>query len=169
MSTHLVSVAARRWLMLALLASALMLAIAHAFETFGHLPPCHMCLQQRDAYWAAMLVTLLGLGAARRLPRVRPAFLWLLALVFLVGAAVAVRQAGAEWHFWPAPETCTGVGRASAGALSALLNGAKLAPPRCDVAAWRLFGVSMAGYNALISLALAGFSAYVALRRPARR
>jgi disulfide bond formation protein DsbB len=154
--------AARRWLTLALIFSAVMLAIAHGFETFGHLPPCHMCLQQRGAYWAAVAVAALGLVVAWRLPSTRPIFLWLLAIAFLVGGVIAVRQAGAEWHFWKAPETCTGVGKASASDLTAMLNGAKLAAPRCDVAAWRLFGISMAGYNAVISLALAGFSAFAA-------
>lgn len=150
--------AARHWLALGLIVSALTLAIAHAFETFGHLPPCHMCLQQREAYWGAMLTAVLGLAASRLQPRLRPIFLWLLAIIFLVGCAIAVRQAGAEWRFWKAPETCTGVGRASAAELAAMLNGSKLAPPRCDVAAWRLFGISMAGYNAVVSLGLALFS-----------
>jgi disulfide bond formation protein DsbB len=154
--------AARHGLALGLTASALMLAIAHAFEAFGHLAPCHMCLQQRDAYWGAMLAAAAGLAAARLQPRLRPIFLWLLAIIFLVGGGVAVWQAGAEWGFWKAPESCAGVARASAADLVAMLNGARLAPPRCDVAAWRLFGVSMAGYNAVVSLGLALFSVLAA-------
>lgn len=160
----LVDGAARRWLTLALLVSALMLAIAHAFETFGGLAPCHLCLQQREAYWVAMGVAAVGLVASRFAPRTRTFALWLLMAVFAVGCAIAVRHAGAEWHFWKAPETCTGVGRASAADLAAMLNGAKLAPPACDVAAWRFLGISMAGYNAVISLALALFSGLAARR-----
>jgi disulfide bond formation protein DsbB len=156
------SAAARRWLTVSLLVSALMLAIAHAFETFGGLAPCHLCLQQREAYWVAMGVAAVGLVASRFAPRVRTVALWLLALTFAVGCAIAVRHAGAEWKFWAAPQTCSGVGRASAADLAAMLNGAKLAPPRCDVAAWRFLGVSMAGYNALISLALAVLSGLAA-------
>ena len=40
----------KRWPFFALLASAAMLAVAHGFETFGHLAPCHLCLKQREGH-----------------------------------------------------------------------------------------------------------------------
>ena len=157
----------RQWPAAAFLASAAMLAIAHAFETFGGLAPCTLCLQQRDVYWVAMAVSavavLIRLTPARR-------FAWLLGvvlfLVFATGAVIAARHAGAEWKWWPGPTTCSGAGGAGASAagLATLLKGAKIAPPRCDEAAWRMFGLSMAGYNFPISLALAGLSARWAKR-----
>ena len=55
----------RHWLATVVVTSAAMLAIAHAFETFGGLEPCHMCLQQRTVYWIAMGVSLVGLLAGR--------------------------------------------------------------------------------------------------------
>lgn len=157
-----------RWRLCALTASAAMLAIAHAFETFGGLAPCTLCLKQREVYWwagglalAFMVIVRLPGG-----PRLRQATCWILGLVFLVGAGVAVYHAGAEWKFWPGPTTCASAGSAAVGAdaMSALLQGAKIRGPSCDKAAWVFLGLSMAGWNALISLALAGLSAAAALR-----
>src|SRR3954470_5496264 len=93
----------RFWLWAALLSSALMLAIAHAFETFGGLAPCILCLQQRDVYWTAMGVAAVGLAlgftpAGRRFERLFAAGL---GVIFLVGMGIAIRHAGAEWGWWP--------------------------------------------------------------------
>ncbi|MBV9512413.1 MAG: disulfide bond formation protein B [Caulobacteraceae bacterium] len=157
----------RHWLVTALATSAAMLAVAHAFQTFGGLQPCHLCLQQRLVYWIALGVTLIGLGFSRTPIGTRWSFVfgWLLALVFGTGTAIAVRHAGAEWKWWPAPQSCSGVGAASAADLQRLLSGATFAPPRCDVAPWRFLGLSMAGWNALISLKLTGWSLAFGLRR----
>lgn len=157
-----------RWRLCALIASALMLAIAHAFERFGHLAPCTLCLKQREVYWWAGSLALAFMVIVRLPggPRIRQATCWVLALAFLVGAGVAAYHAGAEWKFWPGPTTCAGSGSATvnADAMSALLNGAKIRGPACDKAAWVFLGLSMAGWNALISLALAGLSAAAAQR-----
>ena len=157
----------RHWPVWALLASAALLAIAHAFQTFGGLAPCTLCLQQRDVYWTAIAVAAVALVAARTPARrlLVPALAVLLALVFAVGAAIAARHAGAEWKWWPGPATCSGAGGAvNAAALADLLHGAKVAAPRCDEAAWRWLGLSMAGWNFLISLGLAGLSALALTR-----
>ena len=147
---------ALNWPAIAALASAAMLAIAHAFQTFGHLAPCELCLKQRDVYWLALVLGLVGfaLGKALRRPAVLAAASALLGLVFLVSAGVAGYHAGVEWKWWPGPQACTGGAKVGAAALADLLNGAKISAPRCDQAAWRWLGVSMAGYNALISLGL---------------
>jgi disulfide bond formation protein DsbB len=160
MLRSLIGFSLRYWLAIALVASAAMLAIAHAFETFGGLAPCHLCLQQREVYWVAIPVALAGVivGRVPSLARYDFLFGWVLAIIFLVGMAIAVRHAGAEWKFWSAPEGCSGVHRAAMGDPLALLNAAKGSPPRCDVAAWRFLGISMAGWNALISLKLTGWS-----------
>jgi len=162
-----------RWRLCALTASAVMLAIAHAFQTFEHLAPCTLCLRQREVYWVAGTVALVSMVAVRRPggPRLRAATCWILGLIFLWGAAVAIYHAGAEWKFWPGPKSCSGAGVADvdAQALSALMNGAKIKPPACDKAAWVFLGLSMAGWNALVSLALAGLSGAAALRERAKR
>ena len=158
----------KHWLALALAASVGMLAIAHGFETFGHLAPCTLCYYQRDVYWTAAPIALAGLVLARTpAARLAPLVGWLLALTFLVGFGLAVWHAGAEWKFWPGPKACSGgSGQATAAGLTALMNGAKIAAPHCDEAAWRLLGLSMAGWNALISLKLAGWSAVWAVWTP---
>ncbi len=156
-----------RWRLTAFLSSVLMLAIAHGFETFGHLAPCTLCLKQREAYWVAGTVALVGMVLIRLAPR-KP---WpvlvdlVLALIFLAGCGVAVYHAGAEWKFWPGPTTCaTGGARPSAEAMAALLNGATVKAPACDKAAWVFLGLSMAGWNALISAKLAILSLIAARR-----
>lgn len=150
-----------RWPLVAAAASALLLAIAHAFETFGGLAPCNLCLKQREVYWAALAVGLVGAALIRvwrhRAPR--PAVCGLLALIFLYGAGLAAFHAGVEWKWWPGPTTCTG-GPAGidAGAMADLLAGKRVRAPACDTAAWVFLGLSMAGWNALISLKLSAWS-----------
>ncbi len=152
------------WPLAAAAVSAAMLAIAHAFETFGHLPPCELCLKQRTVYWVALPIGLVGFGAARALKR--PVLItwtsWLLVLVFLYSAALASYHAGVEWHWWPGPKACTGSGQVNAKDLLALLNGARIRGPQCDVAAWRMLGLSMAGWNAVCSLVFATVSVIAA-------
>ena len=157
----------RRWLAAALLASLSMLAIAHAFETFGGLAPCHLCLQQRTAYWAAAAIAVAGLAAQRGVPALRrwPLFEILLALAFLAGGAIAVQQAGAEWKWWAGPEGCSGVRLVTTADILRGLSGKGGAAPRCDVAAWRFLGLSMAGWNALVSAGLVALSVWAAIRR----
>ena len=145
------------WPLLAAAASALMLAVAHGFQPFGHLAPCELCLKQREVYWVALAVGLVGFALGRGLKR--PLLInlssLLLGLIFLYGAGLAGYHAGVEWKWWPGPQACTGQGRATVAAVTALLNGARITGPSCDVAAWRMLGISMAGWNAVVSLGLA--------------
>jgi disulfide bond formation protein DsbB len=159
-----------RWPLVALLTSIAMLAIAHGFETFGHLPPCNLCLKQREVYWVAGTVALIALIVSRTPwgPRTRGLFNGLLGLIFLFGAGLAFFHAGVEWHWWPGPTTCTSTGSgATAAGLDALLRGEKINPPACDKVLWSFLGLSMAGWNCLISLKLAILSIWAARRRTA--
>jgi disulfide bond formation protein DsbB len=171
--TRLLSPFLDRWRLCALIASAAMLAIAHAFETFGHLAPCTLCLRQREVYWIAggMALVFMVLVRLPGGPRLRQATCWLLALAFVTGMGVASYHAGAEWKFWPGPSTCAsgGASHVDASALSNLMAGAKIKPPACDKAAWVFLGLSMAGWNALISLGLTVLSVLAALRERAKR
>lgn len=152
------------WPLWAALASAAMLAIAHGFETFGHLAPCELCLKQRDVYWLALALGAAGYVLSRTLrrPLIAPTESALLALVFLLSAGIAAYHAGVEWKWWPGPQVCTGGAKVGAAALADLLSGARIVAPRCDEAAWRWLGLSMAGWNVLISLGLAATSALAA-------
>ena len=144
-----------RWPALALAASLAMLAAAHAFERFAYLAPCPLCLRQREVYWAvvAMSVTALLLWQLRQNQRFMMAFDVMLGLVFLTGAIVAGFHAGVEWGFWPAPSGCSG-DAVDMSAIDFSNLDARQAVASCDKAPWSLLGLSMAGWNALISLAL---------------
>ncbi len=161
----------RRWPLAALAASAAMLAIAHGFETFGHLAPCTLCLKQREVYWAALVLAAIGVAAWITPLRGRADRLvsLLLAALFVLGCGVAVYHAGAEWKWWPGPSTCSGSsGGVSADALYSLMHGGTVHAPHCDQAAWVWLGLSMAGWNAVISAGLAALSLWAAARRPRR-
>jgi disulfide bond formation protein DsbB len=157
----------KHWPIAAFVISAGMLAVAHGFQTFGGLAPCHLCLKQREVYWAAMGVSAIAVAAGFTrvgAPAPRIASL-ILAAVFAYGAYLAAFHAGAEWKWWPAPATCSSSGAAvSAADLQALLSGSVKKVPPCDQAPWRLLGLSMAGWNCLASVALVGLSLTAAAR-----
>jgi disulfide bond formation protein DsbB len=164
----LITLCLRNWPLVAALSSALMLAIAHAFETFGGLAPCTLCLKAREVYWVALAVGLVGTAGQMALKddRIRRLASLLLAVVFVVGVGVAIYHAGAEWKFWPGPKTCASGGLSQLTSLDAIMKGERIKPPACDEAAWVFLGLSMAGWNALISLKLVVYSVLAArLRR----
>ena len=144
-----------RWPLIALLVSAAMLGTAHAFEHFAYLLPCQLCLRQREVYWAAIAMSATGLALwnIRQNRRFLVAFNVMLALVFLTGAVVAAYHAGVEWRWWPAPAGCTteavDVVNLDLGAIDE-----RQGTVSCLDAPWRMFGLSMAGWNALVSLGL---------------
>lgn len=141
-----------RWPLAALIVSGALIAGAHAFETFGRLLPCPMCLAQREWHWGIVALALIAL-ATRREARV---VAFLLAIAYLGSFAMAGWHVAVERH-WVAAQCETG----PAGSLVFDLN-AKLEMPHCDTPAWTMFGISMAGYNGLISLGMAVLSALVA-------
>lgn len=159
------------WPAAALIICAAVLGAAHAFETFGHMAPCELCLKEREVWWTAGAVALVGLalGFSPVAARGRRVAEIALAAAFLYGAVLAGYHAGVEWKFWPGPASCTGVvTQVSAAAMQALLRGAALGLPACDRPAWVFLGISMAGWNALISLTMAALSGWAAFsRRPA--
>jgi disulfide bond formation protein DsbB len=160
-----------RWPLFAAIASAAMLAVAHAFQTFGGLAPCALCYHQREVYWVALGVGLAGYLMSRfmRPAATRKAACAALALIFLFGAGLAAYHAGVEWKWWPGPTTCTGgPSGVDAGAMADLLKGKSVTAPSCDNAAWVWMGLSMAGWNALASLGLSAFSLAALLRRTRR-
>src|ERR1700754_1328055 len=87
-----------RWRLFALLISAAMLGVAHAFQTFGGLAPCELCLKQRTVYWVAIAIAAVCMVIVRLPggPRWRAATCWLLAAVFLVSAGAGAYHAGVE-------------------------------------------------------------------------
>ena len=158
---------ARSYALLAAFASIAMLATAHAFERLGGYQPCLLCLRQREVYWMALGVAVLGMLALLRRPHpslVR-ALPLLLALLFLTGFGVAAWHAGAEWKWWSGPQACAVGSTVDRAALQALAGGAPVRSVSCEEAPWVFAGLSMAGWNALISLALAAVGVVAAFRR----
>ncbi|WP_245261589.1 disulfide bond formation protein B [Ancylobacter sp. FA202] len=135
-------------------ASAGALAGAWYFQLVVGLAPCPLCLEQRIPYYIAVPVALVALLVAA-LGKEGPArvALALCGMLMALGAFLAVYHAGVEWAWWAGPETCSGAGPALGGGnLLGQLQTARVV--RCDEAAWRLFGLSLAGYNAFIASAL---------------
>jgi disulfide bond formation protein DsbB len=133
---------------------------AFFFQYVLGLPPCPLCLEQRTAYYvsipiAALILLGVSVGSSRKVA--------ILALVAIAGfmlwnAGLGVYHSGVEWHWWQGPQDCGGPLTdisARGGLLKQLQN---IRVVRCDEAAWRFLGLSLAGYNALISLALAAIA-----------
>jgi disulfide bond formation protein DsbB len=137
--------------------AALTLAGAWFFQLVLDILPCPLCLEQRYAYYLAIpLAVLVAIAAARDAPRGwLIAGLALLALAALGNAGLGAYHSGVEWGWWQGPTDCTGpVGNlGSAGSLLDRLATVKVI--RCDEVQWRFLGLSLAGYNVLISLLMA--------------
>jgi len=132
--------------------------------------PCPLCLEQRYTYYAVIpLAVLLAIAAARGAPRaVLVAGLAIIALATLGNAGLATYHAGVEWQFWKGPTDCTGpIGNlGSAGNLLQRLDSVKVV--RCDEVQWKFLGLSLAGYDVLISLAMSAIAAWGAVRTAKR-
>ena len=139
-------------------AAALMLAIAalaaaFAFQYIGGYAPCPLCLMQRYAYFAGipLLFAALVLVATERAGWAATVF-FLVALVFLANAGLGIYHAGAEWKFWPGPDTCAGAAAPLGGGSGGLLKQLETTRViRCDEAPWTFFGLSFAGWNVVVS------------------
>ena len=137
-------------------AAAATIVGALAFEHVFGLAPCPLCLRQRLPYYAAIPVALVAAALPVRWTRLG---LVVLALVFLVSAGLGLHHAGVEWGWWPGPGDCAGAPAPAPGGMGDFLN--QLQRTRvvnCTEAAWRFLGLSLAGWNVLISLGLAGLA-----------
>ncbi len=144
-------------------ASAATLAGAYFFQYVLDLPPCEMCLWQRPPYWTAILMGVLAATAhhVRPLPRnFDRLLLGVAAAVFMVGAGIAFFHVGVEQKWWEGPTGCAGVAALPESFQDFQTGLAEAKVVRCDEIPWSFLGVSLAGYNMLISLALAAVAAW---------
>ena len=132
--------------------SFLTLAGAWLFQYAGY-KPCPLCLEERIPYYAAVAGGSLAAYLAGRAPRIAALVLAAICVGLLYNAGLGIYHAGAEWHFWPGPTTCAGDDIQAISSLAARLRHNDAV--RCDEAALRIFGLSLAGYSVLISAALA--------------
>ncbi len=140
--------------------AALTLVGAWFFQLVLDIRPCPLCLEQRYAYYLAVpLGALVAWAAAKHAPRILIfSGLALLALAAFANAWLGFYHAGVEWGFWQGPTECSGpvLDLGKAGSLFDNLDKVKVV--RCDEVQWRFLGVSLAGYNVLISLAIAALA-----------
>jgi len=145
------TLSSRTLILLATLGSAGLLGGAFAFQYIGGLAPCQLCLYQRWPHAAAILIGLVAFATGWR------GLAWLGALAALATAAIGIFHVGVEMKWWEGLATCT-AGSIEGISASDLLDPTKdvAAVVRCDEIAWSMLGISMAGWNVILSLILAG-------------
>ena len=140
---------------LSILVPGALLVGALGSQYLGGLHPCEMCYWQRWPHWAGLA---LG-GLSFFLPAARRPLVLLAALAIATSGAIGVFHAGVEWGWWEGLTSCTATG---AQTLEDILSSPVV---RCDQVQFAVLGLSMAGWNALISLSAAGAIAWLTLRR----
>jgi len=130
---------------LALLIPAALLAGAWGFQLIGHLYPCEMCHWQRWPHYAALPIALLAFVPG--MPQ-RP-LVALAAIAIAVSGAIGVAHAGVEYHWWQGFTPCTSTFSSGGDTLTAIMNAPVV---RCDAPQWTFAGISLAGFNAIVSL-----------------
>jgi len=144
---------------LVLTGSAALLGGALLFQHIGGLAPCEMCIWQRWPH-----ATALGLGLVAWALRSNRAVVALAALAVLVSAALGLFHAGVELKWWEGITACTGgaTGGSQAEIFASIMNTPLV---RCDAVAWSLFGLSMAGWNAVLSAGIGGGTLWLLARK----
>lgn len=148
----------------ALVSTSLILG-AHIFQALGY-EPCDLCLKQRTPHWVNMALGALALILVwRGLSRLTPLFLLAMSGALSVTAGIAGYHVGVEQKWWEGPTGCSAGGfdpNLSVEDMLAQIEGTTVVP--CDQVTWSLFGLSMAGYNFLISTAAALFALWAISR-----
>ncbi|HHZ07354.1 MAG TPA: disulfide bond formation protein B [Rhizobiales bacterium] len=151
------------------LGMAAVVGTALGFQHIGGYIPCKLCYEQRTPYYVGVPLMLLAAASSRSggpawLTR---GLLFAGGLLMTYGLYLGVYHSGVEWAWWPGPTDCGDVGASvdtgGQGVLDAL---DRFVPPSCDKAALRVLGLSMAGWNAIASLALAAIAYRGAIARP---
>ena len=145
----------RRAQWLAFLVPAGLLAGALGSQYLGGLNPCEMCYWQRYPHWAAVALAMLSFAV----PRMAQPLTVLAALAIAVSGGIGVFHAGVELQWWQGLTECTATG---ARTLEEIMASPLV---RCDQIQFSFLGISMAGWNAIISLSAAGVIAWLTLKR----
>ena len=127
---------------LALAVPLVLLKGAYIAQYVFGLYPCEMCWWQRYAHFAALALAALGL-VTRKL-----ALSWLAVVALGVAALLGGFHAGVEYHWWEGVTACASTAATGGDPLEAIMNAPIV---RCDTAPWTLLGISLAGFNFLIS------------------
>jgi disulfide bond formation protein DsbB len=143
--------------------SAAILVSALGSQFIGGLSPCPLCIWQRWPHVAAVVIAVLGVTVLWRHHRLMA---MLGVLTMLAGAGLGLYHTGIERDWWPGPDTCTSgdITKLTTEQLMAQIMDAPLV--RCDEVSWDFLGLSLASWNAVISLGLAGLWLSLAFRAP---
>lgn len=143
----------------ALFLAAASILIALGFQYIGGYYPCPLCYMQRYAYYLAIPALFAALALSSGGERNWAIALFALAaLAFAANAGLGTYHAGAEWKFWPGPDTCAGAQAVSTAAGNLIKELETTRVVRCDEPAIRILGLSFAGWNVIASLVIAGLS-----------
>ncbi len=149
----------RRLLLLATLLAIAVIGSALGSQYIGGLEPCKLCHWQRNPYYIGiplMAITLLAFDASLLLRRV---LLIAITAIFLVGVGLGFYHVGVEQGWWPGPVSCTSSASLGASLDEQIENLFNKPRVDCGEPVFVLFGISMAGYNAILSLVIAGLTA----------
>jgi disulfide bond formation protein DsbB len=131
---------------------------ALGFQYFVHLAPCEMCHWQR---WPHIAAAITGIALVPILRNHTRMLAWLVVALIALSGLIGAYQAGLQWGFLPGPQGCT--------VAHAYVMGSGAAAPAvsCNAVTWSLFGLSLAGYNAIFSFLIAGTGAVLLSRKHA--
>ena len=152
---------------LALFVPAALMAGALGAQFIGGLYPCEMCHWQRWPHYAAIAIALLAFAVRQQ--GLAKLLVALAAFAILTSGAIGIFHAGVEYHWWQGITACSSTMQGSGGSTDDILARIMKAPiVRCDAPQWTLFGISLAGFNALFSIA-GGATILALLARGSRR
>jgi len=126
---------------------------ALGFQYIGGVVPCEMCHWQRWPHIAAAIVGIVVVALARDKAR---ALAWLAVALVLASGLIGLYQSGMQWGILPGPSSCSGH--------RFVIGSNMTADVQCDVVTWQLFGLSLAGYNAIFSFLIAGLGGFALLK-----
>lgn len=148
--------------LVAIMVPSLLLGGALFSQYVGGLYPCEMCMWQRWPHLVAIFFALDAI-ALRARPSLSAIFAGLAALGLALSGAIGAFHAGVEYGWWQGITACSTT--ATGASTRDMLDSIMAAPlTRCDVAPWSLLGISLAGYNAIVSLGAAALIATLLLR-----
>lgn len=143
--------------LLVLIAAVATIAGAWYIELVLGIKPCHLCLQQRISYYAGIPIVLVAtfLLVRNSVQKFGLILLALAGLIFLAGAAMGIYHSGVEYRLWAGPTDCTGAIAKNVPLQDFLKQLETVKVIRCDEVAMRIFGLSLAAWNAIISSCMA--------------
>lgn len=154
---------ARQPLIVILVATVAVLGGALVSQYWGGLRPCELCLMERWPYYAAIAIAVLALALpASGWPR---RALLLLALVFVVSAAFGFYHVGVEQHWFQGPTACTSSSRVPRTLAELKQMLAHTQAVMCDQVQWSVGGISLAGWNFIVSMLIALYAFFAWRRR----